>query len=51
MKKTEGRLVVVGKGMEELKNKYSRTNVELIGTVENIDEYYYRFKVVVCPIF
>ena len=46
------KLVVVGKGMEILKEKYSNIkNLEIVGTVENLDEYYYDSNVVISPIF
>ncbi|MCS5420419.1 MULTISPECIES: glycosyltransferase [Psychrilyobacter] len=51
MPHVQGKLKIIGKGMECLKDQYTRNNVEIIGTVENVDEFYYKTKVVVCPIF
>ncbi len=45
------KLQIVGKGMEHLKNKLSRNNVEVIGTVESLNQYYYEADAVVLPIF
>lgn len=47
-----GKLVVIGKGMEVLKNKYQNSKkLEIKGTVENIDDYYYDDNLVISPIF
>lgn len=48
--KIDKKLTVVGKGMEKYKEKYKEYNVEIIGTVPNISDYYYRSKVIVLPI-
>lgn len=46
-----GKLKVVGKGMECLIAEYSRDNVEIIGTVEDVNQYYYEADMVISPIF
>lgn len=48
----EGKLVVVGRGMEYLKEKYPPSkNLDIIGTVESVDKYYETSNVVIAPIF
>ncbi|MEH1740601.1 glycosyltransferase [Fusobacterium varium] len=49
----EAKLVVVGKEMEKYKKKFEKTNekVEIIGTVENLENYYLKADAVVVPIF
>ncbi|WP_373213979.1 glycosyltransferase family 4 protein [Fusobacterium mortiferum] len=48
----EGKLLVIGKGMEVLREKYKDSEkLEIKGTVENIDEYYYEDNIIVSPIF
>lgn len=48
----EGKLLVIGKGMEILREKYKESEkLEIKGTVENIDKYYYEDNIVVSPIF
>lgn len=46
-------LKIVGKGFEKKKNELTagRSNVEVIGTVDNLEQYYYADNVVVMPIF
>lgn len=43
-------LKVVGKGMERYKAEMSRYNVEVIGIVEDLSDYYYKAAAVVLPI-
>lgn len=45
------KLYIVGKGMEILKNELERENVEVIGGVEDLSQYYYDSNFVVAPIF
>lgn len=45
------RLVVVGKGFEQYKGILEKDNVSVIGSVAEIDYYYYKADVIVCPIF
>lgn len=48
----KGKLLVIGKGMEVLKEKYIDTEkLEIKGTVENIDNYYYEENIIISPIF
>lgn len=44
-------LYIVGKGMERYKDRFSKKNVTVIGTVDNLAEWYMRADVVVSPIF
>lgn len=47
-----GKLVVIGKGMEILKEKYNNgQKLEILGTVEDVEKYYYEDNIVVSPIF
>lgn len=47
-----GKLTVVGKGMEILKEKYEDgEKLEIVGTVDNIEKYYYEDNIIVSPIF
>ncbi|WP_308009577.1 glycosyltransferase [uncultured Fusobacterium sp.] len=47
------KLIIVGKGMEKYKKKFEKVNekVNVIGTVENLEEYYLKANAVVAPIF
>lgn len=48
----EGKLVLIGKGMEILKEKFlNNKKLEIIGTVENIEKYYYEDNIIISPIF
>ena len=47
----EYHLQVVGKGLENQKDILKADNVDVIGTVDNLDEYYYDADAVVIPIF
>lgn len=44
------RLKIVGKNFEEKKVELSRDNVEVIGTVDNLSEYYYANNIMIMPI-
>lgn len=43
-------LTVVGKDFEKKREKLQRENVEIIGFVEDLSKYYYRYPVIVMPI-
>ena len=45
------KLYIVGKNFENEKEKLKRLNVEVIGTVNSMEKYYYSFPVMVMPIF
>lgn len=45
------KLLIVGKGFENYKLELRRENVEVIGTVENIESYYLNASCIVAPIF
>lgn len=47
---TDFTLTIVGKGFEKKEKELSRENVAVIGTVDSLDEYYYKFAAVVMPI-
>lgn len=48
----KGKLLVIGKGMEVLKEKYQESEkLEIKGTVENIDDFYYEDNIIISPIF
>lgn len=49
----EADLYIVGKGMEKYKEKFEKLNkkVKVIGTVENLDNYYLDADAVIAPIF
>ena len=44
------KLFIVGKDFEKVKTELENSNVEVIGTVEDLDEYYYRYFNIVMPI-
>ena len=44
------KLIVVGKGFEKKKRELTRTNVEIVGTVDDVGTYYYSYPVVIMPI-
>lgn len=46
----EFKLVIVGKNFEKVRSKLERSNVSVIGNVDNLEEYYYRYPVLVMPI-
>lgn len=43
-------LLIVGKGFENKREELETTNVKVIGTVDNLEEYYYSYCSVVMPI-
>ena len=45
------KLKIVGKGMEEKRIELERKNVEVIGTVDDLSEYYYAAEAIIMPIF
>jgi hypothetical protein len=45
------KLVVVGKGMEKYRGLYNAHNIEIIGFVDDISEYYKKCNIVLTPIF
>ena len=47
----ECELTIVGKGFEHKKKELERSNVHVVGYVENIEEYYYCNSIMVMPIF
>lgn len=47
-----GKLLVIGKGMEKLRDKYKDSNkLKILGTVDDIEKYYYEDNIIVSPIF
>ena len=44
-------LMIVGKNFETKKNELERENVTVIGTVDDLEEYYYTDSIMVMPIF
>ncbi len=44
-------LTIVGKNFEQKRAELSRKNVEVVGTVGNLEKYYYESNVMVMPIF
>ena len=47
----QNKLLIVGNGMERLGKQLTAHNVEVVGTVENIEQYYNNASAVVMPIF
>lgn len=45
------KLLVVGKGMEQLQNKYPFDNLEILGFVDDLEPYYAQAEFVISPIF
>jgi len=46
------KLVIVGRGWENYRSKYSSyKNVEIVGSVDDIYSYYYKYDKLICPIF
>ena len=45
------KLNIVGKGMEKYRKRWERDNVEVLGTVDDLSQYYYNADLVVEPIF
>lgn len=46
----EEKLTIVGKDFEKRKSELERKNVRVIGTVVNLDSYYYTYPIIVMPI-
>lgn len=46
-----GKLLIVGKGFESVRNKLSKDNVEVVGSVDTIEPYYDMANLVIAPIF
>lgn len=51
MNNINAKLIMVGKGMDALKEEINVDNVEVHGFVEDLDSYYYNSDLVVAPIF
>lgn len=48
----DGNLLILGNGMEILKDRYKETRkLKIIGRVKNIDEFYYKNNIIISPIF
>ena len=50
MPRVNAEFTVVGRGFEKLKNRLNRNNVNIIGTVDKLSEYYHEADAVVSPI-
>lgn len=48
---TDRRLLVIGKGLEKIKHKYLYKNIDILGTVDDLEPYYNNAECVVAPIF
>lgn len=46
----EYRLIVVGKDFEKVRDELKRENITIVGTVDNLEEYYYKYFNIVLPI-
>lgn len=46
----EYKLIIVGKDFEKVRGELERENVTVVGTVQNLEEYYYKFFNIVLPI-
>lgn len=46
-----GKLVIVGNGMDKLKDRWDSDRVEIHGYVEDLSDYYYKADLVISPIF
>ena len=44
-------LNVIGRGLERIRDSFGHENVNIIGTVDNIDEFYYNARAIVLPVF
>lgn len=51
MNNINAKLIIVGKGMDALKEEINVDNVEVHGFVEDLDSYYYNSDLVIAPIF
>ncbi|MFI3214128.1 MAG: glycosyltransferase [Eubacteriales bacterium] len=47
----EYELTIVGRGFENRREELSRDNVEVVGSVDDLSDYYYNYSSVVMPIF
>lgn len=47
----EYKLVIVGRGFEDVKESLQADNVEVIGSVDNLADYYMEYPILVMPIF
>lgn len=47
----DARLTIVGKDMEKYENEFSAINVDVVGRVDNLKDYYQSTNIVVSPIF
>lgn len=45
------KLVIVGKGFELVRSEFEKPNIDLIGTVDDISEYYLMADIIISPIF
>lgn len=50
MPNVKTRLLIVGKGMEKYRNELNCENVDVVGTVDDLEKYYYEARAVVMPI-
>lgn len=50
IKLSEFKLTIVGKDFEKVKASLEKSNVTVIGTVDNLDDYYYQYPCIVMPI-
>ncbi len=46
----EYKLIIVGKDFEKVREELERDNVSVVGTVENLDDYYYKYFNIILPI-
>lgn len=46
----EFELVIVGKGFEKARKQLEKSNVKVVGTVDNLEDYYYSYCSIVMPI-
>lgn len=46
----EYKLIIVGRNFENVTNELERENVKVVGSVENLQDYYYEYPVLVMPI-
>ncbi|WP_286779272.1 MULTISPECIES: glycosyltransferase [Sphingobacterium] len=47
----EGKLIIIGKGMDAYKEKYHHERLEIYGFMEDLSTYYYNASLVIAPIF
>lgn len=48
---TNAKLYIVGKGFEEKREELERENVEVIGSCDNVEQFYYESDIFIAPIF